>query len=439
MDHVHHSRSTLFTTTTTLATTTGATTTATREPTPPLVDQHKAAGMEREQKREPQGYLLALHYSDQMTGSTVNLVDFQCWAKHETKHSNVVVVEPFIVQSWYGTSMKIGEEGTKQNAIRVSDIFDFDVWRQFTVEQKGYVPIVSWEHFLSNAPRDLIIASQPPLQDCDMEALAKQVTPFAEEHSFKIVRKACFYFHKSGLLTSEQFYSNLYGDYSPENVTVLFDRWGGINRGGDPWTMGIRDSPCQRQWDDAKFVSKKSKTISGDVERYIATHLNGSRNYVSVNIRFQFYYANHNLNSASLEKKSTELESLIQCVVAEWRSLKEKHPIQNTLITTDYGKHGSKTLQPENNELSLEEKVKELFNSIYGTPTSWDRMEEEFKAIASIKIPGYIAIMQQELVAQAEYLILAGGGGRSKFQQQTKHVFTTYHSGSTDHLLEVCK
>ena len=49
------------------------------------------------------GYVVATHFSDQMTDSEANLVSFQCWAS--TLGRDVRVVEPFVRHSRLGVNL----------------------------------------------------------------------------------------------------------------------------------------------------------------------------------------------------------------------------------------------------------------------------------------------------------------------------------------------
>ena len=49
------------------------------------------------------GYVMATHYSDQMTGSPPNLMSLQCWAS--ILGPSVRVVEPFVCHSHLGVNL----------------------------------------------------------------------------------------------------------------------------------------------------------------------------------------------------------------------------------------------------------------------------------------------------------------------------------------------
>ena len=391
-----------------------------------------------------QGYILSLHFSDQMTGAMANVLSLQCWAEQ----SNLLVVEPFVIHSWLGASLKTGREGSEENAVRLSDVFDIDVWQRHSRE-KGYSRLVSWEEFLSNAPRDVIIASQPVAGDCKhkMDKLRSISMPFATEHNFTVVKEVCFNFGESGVLTDKGILSHLYGEYLPQQVTVLFRRWGGIGKTlSDIFRMRISDSRCGRNVSDVLSVSTKSQSLMDDVQQYISTYLNGASTFTAVMVRFQYFIINHKLltdeqlkyhPTDSHQNYSALLESCLQSILTELRSLKADN--STTLLTMDFGTHGSQFSNSKGEAVSIfkdypwmDKQVKSLFRSIYGSSLSLEEWEDSFEFVAKKNNSGYIAQMQKELAARAQCLMLAGADGQSSFQEQTKSLFESYHGKYVD-------
>ena len=382
---------------------------------------------------DSRGYVLALNYSDQMSGSSMNLVSLQCWAKES--NLDLLVVEPYIIQSWFGASLRTGEEGLRDNAVKMSDIFDIDVWQKYA-EKKGYSSLASWERFISRAPRKLIIAVQPPHGHCDekMDDLRSRVSPFAKEHGFSVVRKVCINFFKTGkiqMVEKSEFINDLYGNYSASEVTVLFRRWGGINdHSAELRRMLIHGSKCSRHYEFMKQAPRKSKSISNDEQRYIDKYFNGSDSYIAVMVRFEYYFIRHELPSKSDEEQISMVDQCIQSIVSTWKTLSTEHSLQNTLLAMDFGKLGSGSIESRSNTTWMEGKVRGLLNDIYGPSLSLEKWEESFETIASKKATGYMAILQKELGARGQCLILAGSGGESAFHLLTSELYRKYHSGT---------
>ena len=369
------------------------------------------------------GYVLGLHFSDQMTGSITNVLCLQCWARQ----LDLLVVEPFAVESYLGASLKTGQEGLEENSVRLSDIFDVNLLREHSKE-RGYSPLTSWEEFLRYAPRKLILVTQPWNGDCVayLEEFREKVVPFAKEHKFTIIREVCFNFAKSGSEeTSKSFNARIFKEDNPQTVTVMFDRWGGIDRGrGEDFRMVITDSHCVRSVGEAVRVCRSSESIVNDTQLYATKYFNGNL-YNSVMIRFQYFFLNHQLYSKSEEVQSSRIDGCLESILSKWKELKSNY---STLLTMDFGRHGTIGLHAGP---WLDEKIRHFFDSIYGTALSLEQWEESFESIARKKSRAYIAQMQKELAGRSQCLVLAGAAGMSAFQDQARTLHDVYHSGST--------
>ena len=372
------------------------------------------------------GYTLAINYTDQMTGSAMNLLSLLCWAKG----SELSVVEPFVIGSRFGASLKTGREGLEENAVRLSDVFDIDVWQRHALHE-GFSPLVSWEDFLLHAPRDLIIATQPPSGECDssLESFRNMVLPFASENNFRVVREVCFNFYNffdtisSVMLTSTGFMETLYGEFPPHKVTVMYKRWGGIHRIPiDAVRMKIFDSKCGRTSLGEDFVSQVSQSISDEVQSYIDKYLNGTNQYTAVMIRFEYLFINHNME---LKSRESQIALVDHCLTSITNKLKAIHtPSNAVLLTMDYGSEDKLF----NDYDWMDEKIQGFFKDIYGSSLSMLEWERSFEAVASKKSEGYSAILQKELAARAKCLVLAGAAGRSTFQLNAKYRYRKYHT-----------
>ena len=55
----------------------------------------------------------------------------------------------------------MNESGEKDMmSVTLSDIYDMNKWRQFTASKGGYAPLTSWDDFIENAPRKVIIVER---------------------------------------------------------------------------------------------------------------------------------------------------------------------------------------------------------------------------------------------------------------------------------------
>ena len=104
------------------------------------------------QEKNPriQGYALGWDYYEGQTSGARNLAGLQRWATS----LNFGVVEPFVQESYFRTSAVFNNE----KALRLSDYFDIDIWNHNAVTKIPHgTPLVSWEDFIKNAARQLIV------------------------------------------------------------------------------------------------------------------------------------------------------------------------------------------------------------------------------------------------------------------------------------------
>ena len=390
------------------------------------VKPHRSHGFLPSITDRSRGYVLGLHFSDQMTGSITNVLCLQCWARQ----LDLLVVEPFAVTSWLGASLEIKEE----DDVRMSDIFDTEILRKHSKE-KGYSPLVSWEEFLSDAPRDLILVTQPIDGNCNKSLVnvRKNVLPLSKVYHFTIIREVCFNFLKRGSEeTSKSFSEKIFRDIDPQTVTLVFDRWGGIVRHKrDIFRMTIADSHCVRSVGEAVRVCRSSESIVNDTQLYATKYFNGNL-YNAVMIRFWYFFKNHQLYSKSEEVQSAMIDGCLESILSKWKELKSNY---STLLTMDFGRHGTIGLHAGP---WMDEKIRHFFDSIYGTALSLEQWEESFESIARKKSGAYIAQMQKELAGRSQCLVLAGSAGISSFQDQARTLHELYHSGTTVCNAEAC-
>ena len=140
------------------------------------------------------GYVLELHSSDQLTSGALNVLCLQCLASRI--HSKVKLVEPFLVYTVYGAFLESGDKESlaRENNVRLSDIIDINDWKRLT-KQRQYAEMATWEDFLENAPRHVILV-QNQFSLCNPQSLEKKFSPFFELFQFKVVRLACLQFEK---------------------------------------------------------------------------------------------------------------------------------------------------------------------------------------------------------------------------------------------------
>ena len=164
------------------------------------------------------GYVLATHYSDQLTGSTTNVISLQCWAS--TLPGNIRVVEPFlhygsllgfnlnpypdnITKPVRGAGPRYEESQKFENSVKVSDIFDITQWNNY-ISAHHFAPFISWSYFIQHAPKQLIIVDQvcdgttTTCMKCantaffESNLFLKFAEQFAQFYKFQLVHRICY-------------------------------------------------------------------------------------------------------------------------------------------------------------------------------------------------------------------------------------------------------
>ncbi len=111
--------------------------------------------------------MLVLKNSEQQTAGSANLMSLQCWGAT----LKMVVVEYFMPTSEYKNPNQLlvnASTASPNKSVRLRQLYDNDYWNKYS-RSKCYAPLVKWEEFLCNAPREVIlvhIAYQVPIRVC---------------------------------------------------------------------------------------------------------------------------------------------------------------------------------------------------------------------------------------------------------------------------------
>ena len=244
------------------------------------------------------GYVLAVHYSDQLTAGAANVYSLQCWAASlSTEHKKLVVVEPFVRDGsilgvnlgkgkFYGldhaepnsTLEEMDHTLSGDNTLRLRDIFDWTMWKARAYNY-NYAPLISWKTFMENPPKKLILVdhtclytSEAKCMKCDnmffnSKQFLKSATQFAREHDFTIVRNVCY--STSNIVSNKEFIDLVYGEHSIHESVVLFNHWGGIQTDHSVYRIPISNlKGCIRRF-HVYYELRNSKQVVLDGEKYI--------------------------------------------------------------------------------------------------------------------------------------------------------------------------
>jgi len=394
------------------------------------------------QKPESNGYVMALGYSDQMTGSLPNLLSMQCWAK--SLGPNVRVVEPFIRTSMLGLDFlhlidtnNMNNKTIKLDSVKLSDVYNRLQWDKFASK---YAPLVDWDDFVQNAPRKMIIIDREKTNYSmeekygSKEWLNQSIHVLTHKYGFEIVHTAYFHTERT---TQRKFRELVYKNYAPQIVTVVFNYWGGINPDDLVYRVGIVDlKQCQR--DRQAYSFPLSSQLDYDAYQYTRRYLhhNDGKGYISVMVRIEFFAIKYNkFKGMSKEEILPLLQTFIGKIMEKFKKFKVAYGVNNVFLTTDCWKEGSSYFStddiPSTQEVEamklMSNSVHKLYTMMYGNSSSLEDWNETFYNVTTFRNSGYIAMLQKNLAARGTCLITAGGGS---FQSTARTLYHHYHLGT---------
>ena len=392
-------------------------------------------------KKSYRGYVLAGDYWEQQSSACRNLQNLQCWAAK----LDLYVVEPFMANSQLKTPFA-NMVGSK---LLFSDLFDLQSWNRASVKL-GRKGLVEWENFVENAPREVIYvhfkfsnwndirkvkkevllnpSKYPPKGErhkvgCDMSFPFKPYeTKFVADHNFTVVRSVCFNFEYGDFVSLKDFQMQLYGAYSPQEVTVYFRQWRGL--GMHP-RVAVEHIGCTN--DGLQEVMEPSQQMKAAAEWYIEEHL-GEGDFIAIMARIE-------KSKISLKSRSDSVSFCFSKTVKQWQRLRNKTNIQSTFLASDAGKYGSNSFKTTGDDSDLTTEFHKFFKQIYGTKTTVGKWEKTFEGKDGITDSGYIALLQKLVATRSKCVLFVGGGA---FQKHALHMYRQLHSGKQE-CIEVVK
>ena len=402
--------------------------------------------------QESIGYVLATHYVDQLSGATINVISLQCWAS--TLPGKIEVVEPFLhYGSMLGVTLDIntadGESLEYENNIHLFDMYEERHWRVES-DSREFSPLVSWNDFLHHSPRKLILVDKicsnnslcmscEEINFFESPLFAKSAETFASVYNFSIVRKVCY---ENRRYSMEEFNSNIYGNFSPNQVVVLFNHFGGFALDDVILRLNVDlNINCYR----AEFFGMLfpiHQDIYHQSRKYVATYMPNvtSSGYISVMLRTEQFARSQNFQNLPVKEQMNQTKFCVHKLVQKVKELKESQNISDIFLSTDTGKYGSAYFRHIKASHYLHEEVLkfnssnkfqensgnyffqkgvletgllELHNRLFGKVLDLDKRVD---SVALYKTPGYVALLEMALAAKGTCLVQAGGG---KFHENT--------------------
>lgn len=380
------------------------------------------------------GFIMGMHYSDQMTAACQNFRNLLCFVSHYMK--NVKVVEPFLhpIGSTLGVCLSpsfFQIEPSQANTVKLSDIHDLDEWRDYA-KSLHYAPIVSWNDFMKVHPHKIILVHhQWYTKECDPSYMINATKEYVADYNFEVVKQVCLNFKYTGMLTNQGLIDFIYGEYNPNEVVVVFNRWGGIVPFIGDYRFSVKNTQCYRGPELRLF--QPSKQLSSDMKEYSKRYMNETRQYVAVMVRVGFFAINNRLKSLPPRDQHKKLMECFTSIKQKVLTVKRERNLNSLFLAIDVGKHGTVYFKGESSPFIdlhvLNQTVVEFFEIIFGKSFTQQIWEDSFESVARFKAPGYIAIMQKHIAANSVCLILAGSG-KSTFHASAKVIYNRLHPES---------
>ena len=354
-----------------------------------------------------QGYTLLYSVFEESTNGAKNIWQFQ-------RLANLLgtrVVEPFAIDSVFRMN---GLAPNFKQSLQFGDYFDLEKWNKMVV-QHGGSPLVKWEEFLLNAPREAVVLytmkstnlSEPLIiaYDDDLATkcnVGKGAIVASDlnwlEKRFNITKTMCYYcaVNKKHHMSMEEFIAHVFGNKKPNQVTLIIVGWLGMRQSRvDVGPKSLLSFPS--------LAFPVSKRIIQAYQSYKSLYI-GDRKYVGIIFR-----THHVLYFSPLTGSfANQSKYLLQCSKKLGHVLDKVRKKWKIFMAYDMGTFGSKVyatgqakrLAPLRDQIFLD-----VFN---GSLQIKEREEMLKQAAGGITDRGFIAQLEKIIATNADCIILLG-------------------------------
>ena len=379
------------------------------------------------------GYVLGYSIWEQQSNGLKNLFELKCWANSV----NVSLVKPYTVNSFFLTPL--------QRSIR-RKLLPLDMYFNFSKHggDEGSYPegniFVDWQEFVSTASRNVVVVDfvykgkkkfhkeRSCVQGDKYLPYYRSEESFSVgifENGFTVVRNVCLNFYNYKDFTESQFYREVYGEYSPDAVTVIMLSWRGIRNTNIPGrrvAVNMHSSCKDYNIANGMFDAKPSDVVTSDAEKYIKTHY-GNNSFISVMLRTEKVLVN-----AGLEAVVSSLENTVEV----WKNVTAEYRLNYTFLAADCGPETGTKRFVEGGKKARDRKITFMITELgdavtkrfFGGGASLSSWEQSFGSLSSSD-RGYIALVQQAIAVRSTCIIFSGGG---VFQKRTEALYKRSHS-----------
>ena len=375
--------------------------------------------------KESVGYILPYSIWEEQTSGANNLWQLQIWAKQV----GMSVVEPFARDSLF--TMRAVIPNFSQ-ALRFGDYFDKEEWDEKVVRAGGY-PLVKWEEFVTNFPRDAIILYTVRSDDeitpltiafdenatvCSRGRIPRRDMLWIKK-TFNVIKTVCYTCATNipHPLSLRKFNSLIFYDHGlrPNQVTLITVNWVGIR------TVRIHINPLSLFVEPLlkKIIFPPSKRVMTAYKAYVQQFI-GDHKYVGIVFRTHHVMHYSPLNGSFADQSryllecSKNLSKVLDAVRGKWK----------IFLAYDMGMFGSKRYATRNPLASLQEQIfLDVFN---GSLQINEREENLIKAANGTTDRGVIAQLEKVISTNADCIVLLGPV--STFVKSSSFLYISQHS-----------
>ena len=433
-----------------------------------------------------QGFVLTLEYTGQLIAGLEGITSLQCWLS--SLGQPMVLVEPFVVNSslrqgmdmWMQTAAAL--EATEDQSVQssldskphrtlmsLSDYFDMRKFNEYC-QKDGKTPMAKLERMWNEAPKGIVLVTitryfkktclaynvksmcgrrEVSLEEkysstsgCPQYEHVTRSVKYLESRGFKVVRSVCLNCESNIMMhfTPTELTKHIFGEFSPTKVTLVISHW------KYSYNLSPNCIPCtsHRPRDSSVLahLTPNPKLVEQANLYLEQLRENSLTKVIAVMIRIEWLI---------IKKKRNTFEGVKRCLsklLEEHTQLTNSHPGTKTVLALDIGKYGSGTfdsiLQKRNISKQLFSKiVREIKDFVKQVKVDYDDWEESFERILSntgseYLDRGYVAVIQNVIASQADYIIRIGGG---HYQLLALQLYKKYHPDIKelqDYIKEVC-
>ena len=410
--------------------------------------ERQSTGLRVDTTSPSKGYLLTLTYAGQQIAGLRGLLSQRCWASSHKLPA--YLVEPFVRKSHLIHSVDVWRDRDAGISVkRLSDYYriEYGYYNRSEVTQ-----IVSWERFLVEAPRKLILVYVHDIQvkncpffkpegcvykrnsnpieyqhNCTNTGDSEEAIMYLKQYNFDVVQTLCLVCVSTAVSTNKTLYSQLYSKYHPRSVTVIFNQW----KFHVQSELTCQDVPpwCSTDLSISTRNLQFSSELQLHADNYIKSVIKNNK-FVAVMLRLEWYLImlqhSHNITNCL-----HNIAALYKEQIPQWHE---------AFVTTDIGKFGSVTLNDtlakfgkQIGEMNyITEQIETILGRTFQSIWQFEDVDGLREKIGNDV--GYIAALQGTIASRSSCLYLLGGG---HFQKMVLEVYLNTHHRAATHCVKL--